>query len=719
LLSDRSGIQRSVLFLAPVEIDWGLSKMGCKILLADDSITIQKVVNLTFDDEGIEVVAVSNGDHAERKLGEVNPDLVLADIFMPGKNGYELCESIKQNPQFSNIPVVLLVGAFEPFDQNEAHRVGADDHLTKPFESRKLVETVRRLISIREQNRPQQPPAVQTPQQASAEPEDKGRGATDNLDDRSEKTTDPLDAKPFSQSFDLDLSEPPAAQVTLDERAEPGRDGLSGATDAVALNENAPLDLDYSPSEQARSEQVRSEQARNETAVGDFHYPGPEQTGDLSTEAFQDEISFETTPLEDMEFPVSHQTSQVMLETDDTTTQGERLEEGVTEESRRWDGSLEEATPTFSFGESTVDFDKVDGGEPPSSETIFAVDVDASDEAERSINRETREWGKDAPTWQPSLHDSSRMDMTGSTPYAASEASESASATLLAVEDPLGDVLMDETPSEQAVFEGRWQPTETTEEPELNLDFSSPEAAPLPPLSEVAPEYAAHDMPSQAHAVEEPPAEQTPTEGELIFNPEEQREEASQTESEETGSEDSYYGFGQAADTGFDAVSQETATSETSAAEPMPGTGAEFTSSAMWTEEESRFAPIDIEAVPVDEAGLQRASQPLPVEQETGFEFSQIITEEQDEGPDYMPLAEGEREQATVNEPVTASPQPGESQPAPQMIDLSQAAIDEIVRRVVAELSDRVVREIAWEVVPDLVERVVEKLARESISKRM
>src|SRR5215211_1716037 len=117
-----------------------------RILLADDSITIQKVVNLTFADEGIEVVSVSNGDMAERRLNEVNPDLVLADIFMPGKNGYELCESIKNSPQFCNVPVVLLVGAFEPFDQAEARRVRADAHLTKPFESRTLVETVRKLI---------------------------------------------------------------------------------------------------------------------------------------------------------------------------------------------------------------------------------------------------------------------------------------------------------------------------------------------------------------------------------------------------------------------------------------------------------------------------------------------------------------------------------------------------------------------------------------------
>lgn len=121
--------------------------MGRKILLADDSITIQKVVNLTFSDEGIDVVTVGNGELAVRKLNDVRPDIVLADIYMPGKNGYEVCEYIKTNPQFSHIPVLLLVGAFEPFDQAESDRVKADGHLTKPFESRALVATVTRLLA--------------------------------------------------------------------------------------------------------------------------------------------------------------------------------------------------------------------------------------------------------------------------------------------------------------------------------------------------------------------------------------------------------------------------------------------------------------------------------------------------------------------------------------------------------------------------------------------
>ena len=218
--------------------------MGCKILLADDSITIQKVVNLTFDDEGIEVVAVSNGDQAERKLGEVKPDLVLADIFMPGKNGYELCEAIKRDPQFSNVPVVLLVGAFEPFDLNEARRVGADDHLTKPFESRKLVETVRRLISIREQNRPPQPPA--------AAQQEKSERATDSLEDRSERTTDPLDAKPFMQRDLISTSRARPPRWRRVKSAAPEQNAVAGASDAAALNEIAPLELDYTPAEQAR-----------------------------------------------------------------------------------------------------------------------------------------------------------------------------------------------------------------------------------------------------------------------------------------------------------------------------------------------------------------------------------------------------------------------------------------------------------------------------------
>lgn len=104
-----------------------------KILVADDNSNIQKMVTLAFKGEGIEVVAVGNGEAAVKKAIEIVPDLVLADIFMPVRSGYEVCEFLKQDPRFSHIPVVLLAGAFDPFDEREAQRVGADGVLKKPF----------------------------------------------------------------------------------------------------------------------------------------------------------------------------------------------------------------------------------------------------------------------------------------------------------------------------------------------------------------------------------------------------------------------------------------------------------------------------------------------------------------------------------------------------------------------------------------------------------
>lgn len=118
-----------------------------KLLLADDSITIQKVVNLTFADEGIEVTAVGDGNAAMEKFVELTPDLVMVDVNMPGFDGYRICEMIKQDDETKHIPVILLVGSFEPFDEEEARRVGADDYLTKPFQSiRQLVGKVTALL---------------------------------------------------------------------------------------------------------------------------------------------------------------------------------------------------------------------------------------------------------------------------------------------------------------------------------------------------------------------------------------------------------------------------------------------------------------------------------------------------------------------------------------------------------------------------------------------
>ncbi|MBI5101983.1 MAG: response regulator [Nitrospirae bacterium] len=122
--------------------------MGRRLLLADDSITIQKVVELVLAEEDFEIKSVSNGEEAIRLLDAFKPDVVLADIEMPKVNGYQLCETIKKNPGTSKTPVILLAGAFEPIDNDLARKVGADDSVIKPFESQELISKINAVLAM-------------------------------------------------------------------------------------------------------------------------------------------------------------------------------------------------------------------------------------------------------------------------------------------------------------------------------------------------------------------------------------------------------------------------------------------------------------------------------------------------------------------------------------------------------------------------------------------
>jgi len=121
--------------------------MSKKILLADDSLTIQKVVELTFSDSDYDLICVGNGLRALEKVREDRPDLILADVVMPEKNGYEVCEAIKADSATNRIPVILLTGTFEPFDRPRAERIGADAIVSKPFDSQQLLRQVEALLS--------------------------------------------------------------------------------------------------------------------------------------------------------------------------------------------------------------------------------------------------------------------------------------------------------------------------------------------------------------------------------------------------------------------------------------------------------------------------------------------------------------------------------------------------------------------------------------------
>jgi CheY-like chemotaxis protein len=129
-------------------------KMAYKLLLADDSITIQKVVELVLAEEGFDIKAASNGEEALAVFQTFKPDVVLADIEMPKMNGYQLCDKIKKNPETKGIPVILLAGAFEPLDEELAKNVGAEDYIVKPFESQELISKINAVIAVKEMAAP-------------------------------------------------------------------------------------------------------------------------------------------------------------------------------------------------------------------------------------------------------------------------------------------------------------------------------------------------------------------------------------------------------------------------------------------------------------------------------------------------------------------------------------------------------------------------------------
>jgi len=118
--------------------------MAKTILLADDSVTIRKVVELTFGDTDIRVESVGSGKEALEQIRAIAPDLVLADVAMPAPSGYDICRHVKASDR--PVPVLLLAGTFEPFDSDRARECGADGHVVKPFESSTLIERVETLL---------------------------------------------------------------------------------------------------------------------------------------------------------------------------------------------------------------------------------------------------------------------------------------------------------------------------------------------------------------------------------------------------------------------------------------------------------------------------------------------------------------------------------------------------------------------------------------------
>ena len=143
--------------------------MNAKLLLAEDSLTIQRVFEMTLRQSGISLTVVDNGEDAIRLAREISPDVVVADVSLPGKDGFEVAEELRSPEAGGTVPVLILAGTLSPFDEERFKKCGANGVLFKPFESRELIEKVESLLRSREEPAPapgdeeQAPPSAEEP----------------------------------------------------------------------------------------------------------------------------------------------------------------------------------------------------------------------------------------------------------------------------------------------------------------------------------------------------------------------------------------------------------------------------------------------------------------------------------------------------------------------------------------------------------------------------
>lgn len=199
--------------------------MAHKLLLADDSVTIQRVIELTFGDEDVQVIAVGDGQQAIERIDADPPDIILADVDMPKCNGYEVAAYVKRRPNLAHIPVVLLTGAFQPVDQARATAVGSDDVFAKPFEPQVVINGVRQLLTRKAKGGEKKvQDAVAAPPAASARRiEQSGQTAAPRAD---------VSAR-AAQPESLTAEAEPLSDVTLVERAG----ATEGAGGTVSLDD--------------------------------------------------------------------------------------------------------------------------------------------------------------------------------------------------------------------------------------------------------------------------------------------------------------------------------------------------------------------------------------------------------------------------------------------------------------------------------------------------
>jgi CheY-like chemotaxis protein len=688
------------------------------ILLADDSLTIQKVVELTFADTSYSVVAVSSGEDLLEKLPECQPDLVICDVIMPGKDGYEVCQEIKSTPATLHIPVILLTGTFEPFDRDRALAAGCSEIITKPFEARKLVETVEELLGgaapaeapAAEEGVPTQfdattpagfdvpaaePPAAEAAgleQPIPAAPEPEPPAAEPAVASESEGTSDGLD---FTTSG---FAEMEAAAVDEHEAIpEPPQEGLEFDMGGEQVPEPAePMDYDTAPVEPVPSPETQpvmmpevEELPEPEVEFAQLpDEPGaPQVSEDDLAEATADQLPPQTVPT----FEPVPPATELQVEYELPVPEPAAAEPGEVAEAFELPPPepAPAEPPAFAGAEVAGSFELPPPEPAPAEPPAFA---EAGAEAAESF---------ELPPPEPDAE---------AEPPVAFEAADAGQAEIPAPESepPSIPAFEPEPPKEAAVepampFEMPPPGSEpTSEQPVAEVEPVMPFELP-PPEAEPAAEAAFGFPEAPAAEMAPPPLVEEPTE------PEPDLEEAPPVVFEPAEPEPT------------------PAASEVDAFPPPPMAAPAELGDAF-------EAPID-EAAPVSEVVFDEAAPaeteapevafpppPLEAESEQVFEeppmpppaepTTDIFAAPQEPAAEVAPAAPAEPPAPEGSAPV-AEAAPVSAEVSDQGgAGLSDEDVDRIARRVI-ELSGGKIEEIAWEVIPDMAEIVVRERVRE------
>ena len=321
--------------------------MARKILLADDSVTAQNMGRKILADAGYEVIAVNNGSAALKKIGELKPDLVILDVYMPGYSGLEVCQRLKESPETARIPVLLTVGKLEPFKPEEAQRVRAEGFIVKPFEASELLATLSKMedkvVPRAEASKPGRFA------RAIAAAEESGRGGRDgaNADNGWKSRIGFPKEKPEEEKVADESTA--SAEKTWEKKQEGGQAAAKAAEANVDLAALAPAGLpkDVTPEEVAA---IAAAAAQMQMVVSAIKGEGQAAAAKIPEAQTTETIAERTSPASsepasrpaEVNLPSSPEVSGPVASAAEMQAKTEAVAESKSEESKSEEGKAEE-----------------------------------------------------------------------------------------------------------------------------------------------------------------------------------------------------------------------------------------------------------------------------------------------------------------------------------------------------------------------------------------